>query len=418
MLQTGRFGYTEKIRRPRRRLQAARASLPLALLLAFGTACSKKAPPAAPGPAEVTVITVAPKDVPVFAQYVAQTQSSRQVNIQARVSGFLEQRVYTEGSVVKEGDVLFLMDKKPFQVQVDGSKAALERQKASLETARLNLERTRPLAAQNALSQKDLDDATGQFESASAAVEQAKSDLATQQLNLSYCTIASPATGVTGAAQQQDGTYISSQNSLLTTVAVLDPIWVNFSISEGEMQRLRDMVDKGVIIAPPHDAYSVAILMPNGEKYPYLGKITFADPSFNPATGTFLIRASVQNPEGLLRPNQHVRARIMGAIRPKAVLIPQRSVQQGARGNFVWVVTGDGKAEVRPVAVSAWHGDDWFVDDGLKPGEQVVVDGGLTLRPEVPVKVIPAKPATPAKPAVPAKPGTPAAPPTAAKTAG
>ena len=155
--------------------------------------------------------------------------------------------------------------------------------------------------------------------------------------------------------------------------------------------------------------------MPNGEKYPYLGKITFADPSFNPATGTFLLRASVQNPEGLLRPNQHVRARIQGAIRPKAVLIPQRSVQQGARGNFVWVVS-DGKAEVRPVAVSAWHGDDWFVDDGLKAGEQVVVDGGLTLRPEVPVKVIPATPATPAKPAAPARPGTPAAAP--AKTAG
>ncbi len=418
MLQTGRFGYTERIQHSRRRLLVASAGLPLALLLAFGAACSKKAPPAAPGPAEVTVITVTPQDVPVFAEYVAQTQSSRQVNIQARVNGFLDRRVYTEGSVVKEGDVLFLMDKKPFQVQVDGSTAALGRQKASLETARLNLERTRPLAAQNALSQKDLDDATGQFESASAAVEQAKSDLATQQLNLSYCTIASPATGVTGAAQQQDGTYISSQNSLLTTVAVLDPIWVNFSISEGEMQRLRDLVDKGTIIAPPNQNYEVEVLMPNGAKYPYLGKITFADPSFNPATGTFLLRASVQNPQGLLRPNQHVRARIKGSIRPSAILVPQRSVQQGARGNFVWVVTGDGKAEVRPVVVSAWHGENWFVDDGLKPGEQVVVDGGLTLRPEVPVKVIPAKPETPAKPTAPAKPGPPAAPPASAKTAG
>jgi membrane fusion protein (multidrug efflux system) len=303
------------------------------------------------------------------------------------VNGFLERRVYTEGAFVKEGDVLFLMDRKPFQVQVDAAAAALARQQASLETARLNLERTRPLAAENALSQKDLEDATGHYESSAASVEQAKAELAGYQLNLSYCTVTSPVTGVTSAALQQDGTYISSQNSQLTTVAVLSPIWVNFSISESEMQRVRDRVAKGIVVAPKGGQYDVEILLAGGEVFPHRGRITFADPSYNPATGTFLIRASFPNPDGILRPNQHVRARILGAVRPKAILVPQRAVQQGAKGSFVWVVSADGKAELRPVVAGSWHGDEWFVDEGLAAGERVVVDGGLTLRPGSPVTV-------------------------------
>lgn len=407
MLGTERSGFGEDGRGTSARRRVQSVGLPLVLVLALGISCTKHTRQAPAGPAEVTTVTVVPHDVPSSAEFIAQTQSSRQVNIQARVNGFLEKRVYTEGSVVKEGDVLFLMDKRPFQVQVDGSAAALARQKASMETARLNLERTRPLTELNALAQKDLENAVGQFESAAAAVEQAKAQLAADQLNLSYCTVTSPATGASGAAQQQDGTYISAQNSLLTTVAVLSPIWVNFSISEGEMQRLRERIAKGVLIPPRNHAYEVEILLPDGARFPHEGRLTFADPSFNPATGTFLIRASVLNPDGMLRPNQHVRVRIKGAVRPGAILVPQRAVQQGAKGSFVWVVNRDGRSEPRPVVVGAWLGDDWFIDDGLKAGEQVVVDGGLTLRPGEPVTIKPVRPETPA--ATPA-PGHPAAP--------
>ena len=207
------------------------------LLPAIGGCKKKEANKSEIQQTEVTTLTVTPRGVPVSFEFVAQTQSSHQVSIQARVSGFLDKRVYTEGSMVNAGQILFFMDKKPFQAQVDGAAAALARQKASMETARLNLERTKPLTAQNALSRKDLDDATGTYESSAAAVEQAKSQLETAQLNLSYCTITSPVTGITGAALQQDGTYINQQNSQLTTVAVLSPIWVNFSLSENEMQR-------------------------------------------------------------------------------------------------------------------------------------------------------------------------------------
>jgi membrane fusion protein (multidrug efflux system) len=351
--------------------------------------CGRKAsgPPQATGPLEVTSVTVTPRDAPAVFEFVAQTQSSRQVNIQARVSGFLEKRVYTEGSVVKEGQVLFLMDQRPFQVQVDAHAAELAKQQASLDMARANLERTKPLAEQDALSQKDLDDATGQFHAAEAAVEGAIAKLESAKLDLSYCTIFSPVAGITGAAQQQDGTYLSPQNSLLTTVAVLSPIWVNFSLSENELQRYRDEAARGLLRAPSSGEYEVEVVLPDGSLFPYTGRITFASPSYSAQTGTFMLRASVDNPDGVLRPNQYVRARIKGATRPSAILVPQRAVQQGAEGHFVWVVGKGDTAEERPVVVGAWLGDEWFISEGLHAGDRVVVDGFLGLRAGAPLSV-------------------------------
>ena len=355
----------------------------------FLSGCKKEQAALPPQPPVVSVMEVIQKDVPVTFEMVAQTQSSHLVNIQARVSGFLDKRIYTEGEIVKQGQVLFLMDPKPFQAQLTQATAALSMQKASLEIARSNLVRTKPLVAENALSRKDLDDASGQFESASAAVEQAKAQVETAQLNLSYTTIASPVTGVTSAAQQTDGTYISSQNSLLTTVAVLSAIWVNFSVSENEMQKLRNQTAKGLLQRPKDDSYIVEIVLVDGSVFPHTGRITFADPSFNSQTGTFLIRASVDNPRGVLRPNQYVRVRLKGAMRPHAILVPQAAIQQGPKGHFVWVVGKDGMVDQRPVVVGDWHENDWFIFEGLTSGDQVVVEGTLSLRPGIPVSVKP-----------------------------
>jgi membrane fusion protein, multidrug efflux system len=368
-------------------------------------ACQREKKAPAPAPPAVTVLEVAPRDVPVSFEYVAQTQSSHLVNIQARVTGFLERRMYSEGDRIKEGQVLFQMDAKPYQVQLDQSKAALSKQEAALETARLNLARTKPLAQQNALSQKDLDEATGQFESAAAAVEQSKAQVETARLNLSYTTITSPVTGVSSSARQTDGTYINAQNSLLTTVAVLQPIWVNFSVSENEMYKFRDEKAKGLIWAPKYKDYEVEIVLVDGSVYPFIGRMTFAEPSYNAQTGTFLVRATVNNPDGILRPNQYVRARLKGAIRPKAILVPQRAVQQGSRGNFIWVVGPGEKVEQRPVTVGDWLGDDWFIFEGLHRGERVVVDGGLTLHPGMVVSTKPALPGAATAGAPPSKAG-------------
>jgi membrane fusion protein (multidrug efflux system) len=353
-----------------------------AVALALVAACGKQAPPLPKGgPVEVSVLTVAPRDVPAVFEYVAQTQSSRQVNIQARVNGFLDRRVYTEGSIVKEGEVLFLMDKKPFQAQVDAAKAQLSKTQAALEVAKSNLARVKPLAQAEALSQKDLDDATGNYESAAASVEGAKAQLETAELNLSYCTIASPVAGISGAAAQADGTYLNQTNSQLTTVAVLSPMWVNFSLSENEVQNFRDQVEKGRLARAPDNKYVVEVVLVDGQVFPFTGSITFTDPAFNAQTGTFLIRASVDNPQGLLRPNQYVRVRVKGATRPNAILVPQRAVLQGSKGHFVWVADKDNKAENRPVTVGDWAGDAWVITEGLRAGDRVVVDGGLKLGP-------------------------------------
>jgi len=377
-------------RAPRRLCTALAVTAAITALL-FLAGCKKEQKgPAVPVP-EVVVLQVSPKDVPVTFEYVAQAQSSHLVNIQARVSGFLDKRVYTEGSLVKEGQLLFQMDAKPFQTQLDQAKATLAKQEAALETARLNLARTKPLTEQNALSQKDLDDATGHYESTAAAVEQAKAQVETARLNLSYTSITSPVTGISSSALQTDGTYINanSQNSLLTTVAVLSPIWVNFSVSENEMQRYLNQVAKGALRMPKDGSYEVEVILVDGSRFPHSGRITFAEPSYSAQTGTFLIRATVDNPKGVLRPNQYVRVRLKGAVKPNAVLLPQRAVHQGSKGHFVWVINKDNQAEQRPVEVGTWHGEEWFIQEGLGAGDQVVVDGGGLLRSGVPVRVKP-----------------------------
>lgn len=381
---------------PRRGVAGApcRAAALAVIAAAVAAGCSREAPkPPEKGPVTVSVITIERKDVPVTGVYVAQTQSSQAVNIQARVSGWLDRRLYVEGAVVKSGQVLFQMDQKPFQAQVDAQKAALARSQASLEVARANLARTKPLAEQNALSQKDLDDAQGQFDSAAAAVEQGKAQLQEAQLNLSYTTIRSPIEGVSSYAAVADGTYLNPSNSQLTTVSVLSPMWINFSVSENELERIRNDVRAGLLRLPDGGRFVVEIEMADGNLFPYTGEITFADPSYNSTTGTFLLRATVNNPAGVLRPNQYVRVRVTGSIRPNAVLVPQRAVQQSAKGHFVWVVDAKGNAELRPVLVGDWKGEGWLISDGLTDGDKVVVDGGIRLAAGAPVKASPYVPA-------------------------
>ncbi|MCB2020889.1 MAG: efflux RND transporter periplasmic adaptor subunit [Burkholderiaceae bacterium] len=358
-----------------------------AVAVAALSACGKPPEKPPPAPLDVTTLTVEPRDVPVSGVYVAQTQSSQAVNIQARVSGFLDQRVYTEGAFVKKGQVLFRMDPKPFQVQVDAAAAALQRNQAALQVATANLNRTKPLAQKNALSQKDLDDAQGQYEQSAAAVAQSQAQLESAKLDLSYTVISSPVDGVSSYAAVADGTYVSPQNSQLTTVSVLSPMWVNFSLSENEFQRIENDIKAGRLRLPADRRMIVEIEQVDGSVFPFTGRITFADPSYNPQTGTFLIRATVDNPKGVLRPNQYVRARLKGGVRPDAILVPQRAVQQSGQGHFVWLVDKQGLAEQRPVVVGDWYQDNWFINEGLQPGEQLVVDGGQRLSPGAKVVV-------------------------------
>jgi membrane fusion protein, multidrug efflux system len=372
--------------------------------------CSKEQAAAAQRPApQVGVFAVTPATVPYTVSFVAQTESSRQVEIVGRVSGFLDKIAYQEGELVKEGQVLFQLDQKPFQAQLDAARGELLAQQARFTTAKANLGRVKPLAAQDALSQSDLDRAQGEFDSASAAVFAANAKVREAEINFGYTVIRAPVTGLASRSLQRQGAYINamSESAKLTYVAAIDPIWVNFSVSQNQMAQLRDEVTKGRVVGPKDQNFDVELLLSDGSVYPNKGKINFAEPSFSQDTGSFLVRAVLPNPKRELRPGMFVTARVEGYTRPNAVVIPQLAVQQGSNGHLVYVVKADNTAELRPVVVGDYYGDKEIVIlDGLHAGDRVVTDGALKVVPGKPVQIAAAGSAAPADaaPAAAAKP--------------
>ena len=370
---------------PRRLLPA------LATLAVLAAGCSKQAPPQ-PRPApEVSVITVQQRTIPFVPTYVAQTESSRQVDIVARVSGFLDKIAYREGELVREGQLLFQLDPKPFQAQLEAARGELQAQKARFATAEATLARVKPLTLQNALSQADLDRAQGEYDASKAAVFAAQAKVTEAELNLGYTSIHSPVTGLASRALQREGAYLNAQSadSKLTYVAAIDPIWVTFSVSQNQAAKNRDMVAKRQIIAPKNNQYEVELVLSDGTRYPYTGKINFADPSFSQDTGSFMVRGVLPNPKMELRPGMFVTAYLKGSTRPDAIVVPQLAVQQGSNGHLVYVVNQEGNAEVRPVVVGDYADDkDIVVLTGLHAGDRVVVDGILKVVPGRPVKIV------------------------------
>jgi membrane fusion protein (multidrug efflux system) len=365
--------------------------LPFGLCLLWISGCGGDKPAASAQPQAVpaTVITVMAADVPWVGEFVGETESSQEVEIRARVEGFLESISYREGAVVNKGDVLFQMDRKPFEAALAAAQAEMQAQRARLETASANLNRVGPLAAEDALSQKDLDDAKGAKDAAVAAVEGARSRVQQAEINLSYTTILSPVTGVTSFARKQPGSFIApGPDSLLTYVSALDPMRVNFSVSENEQLKFNKMIAEGKLRPADGQKYTIQVVLADGTVVPAPGHITFGDASFSKETGTFLVRAELPNKDGTLRPGQFVRVLMGGPSWANAIQVPQRAVMQGPQGNFVWVVDAESKAQFRPVTVGPLTGDLWLIADGLKDGERIVVDGGLKLAPGVPVKAL------------------------------
>ncbi|SAK65017.1 RND family acriflavine resistance protein A [Caballeronia catudaia] len=374
---------------PSRSMRALRFIAAAAIASLSLAACKKPPPEAAKPPVDVTVVTVAAQSTPVDFEFTAQTQSSREVEIRARVDGFLEKRMYTEGALVPAGQIMFIMDKRPFEAALQTAKGSLAQQQARLLVTQQNLARVKPLAAMNALSKKDLDDAIGNEKSAEAAVIAAKGEVQTAELNLSYTTIRSPLKGLSSFARVQEGSYVTpTQSGLLTYVYQLDPMWVNFSISENELLGYREQIQKGQLKFPPENKFDVTVIQADGSVYPQTGHIDFTNPAFSTETGTFLVRAVFANPQGTLRPGQFVKARVAGAIRPNAILLPQRAVLQGAKSHFVWVLDQQSKAHQRVVEVGEWHGDNWFITSGLQAGERVVVDGAIRVGADSNVRVV------------------------------
>jgi membrane fusion protein (multidrug efflux system) len=374
--------------------------LPLLVASMLLAGCGPAPEQTSRAPVEVAVQPVQPRTIPVVTSRVAQTESSRQVEVVARVSGFLEHIAYHEGGLVRDGEVMFEMDKRPFQADLEMAQGELQASQARLETAAANLDRTRPLAAADALSQSDLDRALGEFKAAEAAVFSARAAIKRAELNLTYATIRSPVKGMAGEAEQREGAFLNSQgqSANLAYVAQLDPIWVNFSVSQNEAARRDERMRSGLYVPPQEDRYEVEIVLGDGRVFPYTGVLDFADPSYDSRTGTFTVRAVVPNPDLLLRPGMFVTALLKGATRPDAIAVPQRAVQKSPEGHVVWLVNDEGAAERRPVIVGDWIGDDWIIEQGLRGGETLVVEGFQRLGPGLPVKPVPLGAGTEAQP--------------------
>ncbi len=362
----------------------------LAALIFCTAACQSKKGTAQPAmPVSVTAFQVEPQTIPAPFEFVGVAKSSHPVEIRSRVEGYLWKIAYTEGSMVNEGDLLFQIDPRQFEASLLEAEGEMARQEAILWRAERSLARIEPLYTKNAVSLRDLDDATAQVLASEASVIAAEGNLINAELNLSYTSITSPIKGLTGRAAFKEGSLISpSVNGFLTEVSIIDPIWVLFSISDNELIVSQGEKSKNQLILPQdQSAYSVSLELSDGSIFPYTGEVNFKSPTLDPKTGSMVVRATFQNPEGSLLPGQFVRATVCGALRPNAIFVPQKSVFQGQKGMYVFVITKDSKAAARPVVVSEWYQDYWIIQQGLNPGELVIADGVTKVQEGTPVKI-------------------------------
>lgn len=358
------------------RLTPFQATLFLLILVChLAVGCHKKKPAAQPVPIPVTVVTVEPKTVPANYEYVGVVESSHEVEIRARVTGYLDAIGYIEGSFVQQGDLLFQLDPRPFQATLAQDQAQVANQEAVLWQAQRAVARFKPLYEQKAASQRDLDNALASEMSAEAQLLAAKAQVAAAEINLSYTTIRSPVAGLAGQAKYRVGSLISPDQDLMTTVSVIDPIWVVFSVSEQDVLQSRVDRQKKRVVFPPDDNFAVELILADQSFFAEKGKVNFTSPVFSSKTGTMLIRGTLPNPNNALRPGQFVRVKILGAVRPDAILVPQRAVVQSSKGTLVFVVDKDDKAEMRPIEPGPWDGENWVIYSGLKAGDRVIVDG-------------------------------------------
>jgi membrane fusion protein (multidrug efflux system) len=362
----------------------------LILSAALLAGCGPKGPPGHQGfpPAVVAVQEVVLKTIPVEFEYPAQTAGSREVEVRARVSGILLKRNYEEGAAVRVGQSLFTLDSAPYEAAVARAEADVSAADARYAQANRNTKRTKPLYEAKAASQKDYDDAVSAEEVAAADLKAARARMADARLNLNYTKVESPATGLTSRALKSEGTLVSGPDVLLTTVSQVDPIYVNFGLSESEQVRLRQDAAAGKLTLPKDGRFEVTIKFEDGRVYARPGRLAFTDVRVNNQTGTSDARAEIPNPAGEVRPGQFVRALLKGAVRPDAITVPQRAVMEGPQGKIVYVVGAESKAEPRPVVVGEWTGgNDVIILSGLKAGDKVIVDGLMKVFPGGPVQV-------------------------------
>ena len=367
--------------------QLARCALAVGAAAVAVSGCNSAAGPQSPPPPEVSVVEVKPGPVTVYNEYVAQTQAPNTIEIRAQVTGLLERQAFADGARVKKGDLLYVIDQRPFESQLAQAKAGLAQAQANLVNAQQNLARNSRLIAQKAVSQQDYDTAVAQERASAALVEAQKALLRNVELNLEFATIRAPRDGFMSSSQVKPGSLITAQQTMLNTLYSSDPMWVYLTISEDRLLQLQKAVRRPDQTTPFH------IRLADGTDYALTGRLDFVDAAIDQKSGTLQVRISVPNPSRLLRPGLFVRVSVAAFDSPAAIRIPQQAVQELQGTKSVYVVAAGDKVEPRQIVAGYRIGNDWVVASGLAPGDRVVVEGIGKLRPGAPVKPV----VTPAK---------------------
>ena len=358
----------------------------------------------------VGVITASSGEVGLVTELPGRVEASRVAQVRARSAGILQKRLFKEGSDVKAGQALFQIDAAPYEASAQSARASLARAEANLVQTTAQLERFRPLVEANAISKQDFVNAESAQKQAQAEVVAAKAAVRTADINLGYAKVTAPISGRIGQALVTEGALVGQGEATpLAVIQQIDPVYVNFTQSATDAFKLRKAMDEGLLKSAGPQAAEVHVVLDDGSEYGTAGKLLFSDLTVDPSTGQVTLRAEIPNPKGLLLPGLYVRIRMEQAQATNAITVPQQAVTRTEQGDSVRVVSPEGQVSTRPVKVSMASGNRWVIQEGLKDGEQVMVDGFQKLQmlpPGTPVKAVPWTPAgtsaTPAQPAAPA----------------
>lgn len=355
---------------------------------------------APPPPPEVAIVTVVAQDLPIETEFAGRTAGSREVEVRARVQGILLERTYVEGERVEAGTVLFRIDPRPYEVTLQHAQARLQEAQARLRAAERDWERADTLYRRKVGSERTRDDALSALELARANVALARAEVNAAQIDLDYTTVKAPIDGVTGREVMSEGSLVGTtpDNSLLTRLTQLDPIHVNFAIPDAEWLRQRELIESGRLVTTNGKRLAAELRLADGRTYAYAGQVDFTDTTVDRETGTIQARAVFPNPDGEILPGQFVRIVLKGLIRTDTIVVPEAAVMQGPQGTFVYRVTADNRAEAAPVTTGPAVAAGWIIEDGLRPGDRIVAEGVIRVRPGQPVRLADAAARTAAEP--------------------
>jgi membrane fusion protein (multidrug efflux system) len=376
-------------------MNLAKFSAAMFLLMSVAACGPGGKPPAGglgAGMPQVSVVTVQPQKVTLTTQLPGRTSAFRMAEIRPQVNGLIQKRLFTEGTEIKVGQVLYQIDPAPFQAALDNARAAMGRAEANLPSVKARAERFKELLADKAVSQQDYDDAAGALKQVEADIASSKAQVESARINLAYTRITAPISGRIGKSNVTDGAIVTAYQPVpLATIQQFDPIYVDVPQSTSDLLRLRRRLEGGHLNREGRDQNQVRLVLDDDSPYPQEGTLQFRDVSVDPSTGSVILRMVFPNPKGVLLPEMFVRALVKEGVNEQAILIPQQGVLRNPKGEpYAMVVDGAGKVGMKMLTLEREIGDQWLVTAGLATGDRVIVEGLQVLqmlRPGTPVTV-------------------------------